>query len=109
MYYSEKSFKVSVFYNIELDGVPSDVSDIWEITVYCRNRNVDSTGVIADYDSIETFLQNKLCAYNKLNDVQDNPTEENMAMWLCEQIVPCYKIKIKTADNKVVIYEEDEI
>ena len=109
MYYSKKSFKISVFYSIELNDIPSDVSDIWEITVYCRNRNVDSTGIIADYESIELFLQDRLGAYNKLNNLVCNPTEEVMANWICEQIVPCYKVDIKSMDGKIVTYEEDKI
>ena len=110
MYYSEETFKVPVCYALKVDDEYSDVSDIWNITVYCKGRNVDSNGMLADFDNISNFLYGRLSEYNNLNNlVGFDPTEETMARWICEQIVPCYKIKIVTADGKLVIFEEENI
>ena len=110
MYYSEETFTIPVYYTLKIDNVFNDITDTWAITVYCKGRNVDSNGMLADFDNIANFLNDKLMEYNKLNDLVDfEPTEETMAKWICEQIVPCYKVKIVTVDSKSVIYEEENI
>ena len=41
-----------------------------------------------------------------LNDVVDfNPTAENMARWVCEQVPHCYKVQIQESEGNVVEYE----
>ena len=43
-----------------------------------------------------------------LNEVVDfNPTAENMARWICEQVPHCYKVQIQESEGNVVEYEID--
>lgn len=105
MYLSNKTFNVAVSYKID-DRL---CRDYWNITVYCRTRNLFNADMVADYDTISKVIEDNL-ASDVLNSlVEFNPTEELMAKWICEQIVPCYKVRIDTTDGRTIIYEEEEI
>ena len=54
----------------------------WIITVYCRSE--------------------------VLNEVVSlNPTAENIARWVCEQIPTCFKVEVRESEGNTVIYEKD--
>ena len=37
-----------------------------------------------------------------------NPTAENIARWIVDQLPTCYKAKVQESDNNIAIYEIDE-
>ena len=43
-----------------------------------------------------------------LNDVVPfNPTAENIAKWVCEQIPNCYRVSVQESEGNVATYERD--
>ena len=75
----------------------------WIITVYCQSETLDENGMVVDFSHIKEIVKGQL-DHKFLNDVMDaNPTAENMARWICEQVTHCYKVQyaIETAKAKI--------
>ena len=80
----------------------------WIITVYCRTKELDANGMVCDFTHIKRAVQDKL-DHKVINEVIDgiNPTAENMAKWICQQIPNCYKVSVQESEGNIAIYEED--
>jgi 6-pyruvoyltetrahydropterin/6-carboxytetrahydropterin synthase len=37
-----------------------------------------------------------------------NPTAENIARWVSEQIPHCYKVSVQESEGNIAIYEKDD-
>jgi 6-pyruvoyltetrahydropterin/6-carboxytetrahydropterin synthase len=37
-----------------------------------------------------------------------NPTAENMARWIVDEVPNCYKAKVQESDGNIAWYEKDE-
>ena len=47
--------------------------------------------------------------HTAINDVVDfNPTAENMARWICEQIPNCYRVDVQESEGNLASYTVDE-
>lgn len=79
----------------------------WIVTVYCRAKELDENGMVTDFSHIKQNIQGQL-DHKNLNEVLPfNPTAENIARWICEQIPACYKVEVQESEGNMVIYEED--
>lgn len=79
----------------------------WIITVYCRSAELDENGMVADFSYIKELVKEKLDHQN-LNEVLSfNPTAENIACWVCEQIPTCFKVEVQESEANIAIYEKD--
>lgn len=79
----------------------------WIVTVYCRAKELDENGMVTDFSHIKQNIQGQL-DHKNLNEVLSfNPTAENIARWICEQIPACYKVEVQESEGNMVIYEED--
>lgn len=80
----------------------------WIITVYCRTKELDANGMVCDFTHIKRAVQDKL-DHKVINEVIDgiNPTAENIAKWICQQIPNCYKVSVQESEGNIAIYEED--
>ena len=77
------------------------------ITVYCRSKELNADGMVIDFSHIKKAVKSKLDHQN-LNDILPfNPTAENIARWVCEQIPSCFKVEVKESEGNTAIYEED--
>ena len=46
--------------------------------------------------------------HKNLNEVIPfNPTAENIARWVCEQIPTCFKVEVQESEGNIAIYEKD--
>ena len=80
----------------------------WIITVYCKSKELNANGMVIDFKHIKNMVSDKL-DHQYINDIVDfNPTAENMAKWICEQIPNCYKVSVQESEGNIAIYEEDE-
>ena len=79
----------------------------WIITVYCRSMQLDENGMVVDFTHIKKAVKNKLDHQN-LNEVLPfNPTAENIACWICQQIPHCFKVEVQESEGNKVVYEKD--
>ena len=79
----------------------------WIVTVWCKSKTLDDNGMVMDFTHIKREVQDKL-DHKFLNDVvQFNPTAENIAKWVCEQIPHCYRVSVQESEGNVATYERD--
>ena len=79
----------------------------WVITVYCRAERLDENGMVVDFTRIKEAVMGRLDHQN-LNEVLPfNPTAENIARWVCEQVPHCYRVEVKESEDNTAVYEKD--
>ena len=79
----------------------------WIVTVWCKSQTLDSNGMVIDFTHIKREVQERL-DHKFLNDVVEfNPTAENIAKWVCEQIPHCYRVSVQESEGNVATYERE--
>ena len=79
----------------------------WIVTVWCKSQTLDANGMVIDFTHIKREVQEKL-DHKFLNDVVPfNPTAENIAKWVCDQIPNCYRVSVQESEGNVATYERD--
>lgn len=111
MYYVSKRMEISACHRLSL-SYESKCTNLhghnWIITVYCKAKELNSDGMVCDFAHIKQIVHEQL-DHKMLNDVFDfNPTAENIARWITDQIPTCYKTSVQETDGNIAIYEEDE-
>ena len=77
----------------------------WIITVYCKSEELNAEGMIEDFSAVKSIVTRRLDHQN-LNEVLSfNPTAENIAKWICDQIPTCYRVVVQESENNTAIYE----
>lgn len=80
----------------------------WIVTVYCKSEKLNENGMVCDFKHIKEKIHGQL-DHKMLNEVLHfNPTAENIAKWIVEQIPNCYKAEVRESEGNVAIYEIDE-
>ena len=79
----------------------------WIVTVFCRAEKLNEDGMVVDFKHIKNMVHAKL-DHQYLNQVVDfNPTAENMAKWICDQVPGCFKVQVQESEGNIAIYEKD--
>lgn len=79
----------------------------WIVTVYCRSKELNADGMVTDFTHIKEKVKDKL-DHKHLNDVLPfNPTAENIARWICDEVEKCYKVEVCESEGNTAIYEKD--
>ena len=79
----------------------------WMITVYCRSKELNADGMVVDFSQIKQAIKEKL-DHQDLNEILPfNPTSENIAKWICDQLPTCYKVEVQESEGNIAIYEKD--
>ena len=109
MYYVSKRIEIAGAHYLKLN-YESKCSNLhghnWIVIVYCKTEELDSNGMVIDFKHIKEKIDNKL-DHQYLNEVVNfNPTAENMARWICEEIGDkCYKVSVQESEGNIAIYE----
>ena len=110
MYTVIKRMEISAAHSLKL-SYRSKCEDLhghnWMITVYCRSKELNADGMVVDFSHIKRSVKS-LLDHQNLNDILPfNPTAENIAFWVYEQIPSCFKVEVKESEGNTAIYEED--
>ena len=77
----------------------------WTIDVFCKNDTLNENGMVVDFTEIKKIVHGKLDHQN-LNEALDfNPTSENIAKWIVDNVPFCYKAIVRESQNNEAIYE----
>ena len=111
MYYVSKRMEIAGAHNLKLD-YESKCTNLhghnWIVTVYCKSSILNQNGMIIDFKKVKELVSDKL-DHQYLNEVVDfNPTAENMAKWICDNVPYCYKVSVQESEGNIAIYERDE-
>lgn len=110
MYYVEKRMEISAAHRLALNYA-SKCQNLhghnWHVRVYCKSRKLNENGMVEDFTLIKKRIHDQLDHAN-LNEVFDfNPTAENMAKWMCDQIPTAYKVSVQESDGNIATYVKE--
>lgn len=80
----------------------------WIITVHCKAKELNAEGMVVDFKQIKDKIHGYLDHGNFNELLPFNPTAENIAHWICEQIPQCFRVDVEESRNNSVTYIVDE-
>lgn len=108
MYYISKKIEISGAHRLELD-YESKCTQLhghnWQVEVFCKSDVLDPNGMVVDFSKISSVV-GRLDHRNINEVIEVNPTAENIARWICEQIPHCYKVSVQESAGNTAIYEK---
>ena len=104
MYYVSKRMEIAGAHRLTLD-YESKCQNLhghnWIVIVYCKSKELNHNGMIVDFKHIKNKISDKL-DHTFINEVVDfNPTAENMAKWIHDQIPNCYKVSVQESEGNM--------
>ncbi|WP_075964199.1 6-carboxytetrahydropterin synthase QueD [Parabacteroides massiliensis] len=110
MYTVIKRMEISAAHSLSL-SYPSKCENLhghnWIVTVHCRSKELNADGMVIDFSHIKRIVKDQL-DHRNLNEVLPfNPTAENIARWICDQLPCCYKVEVQESEGNTAIYEKD--
>lgn len=111
MYYITKRMEIAGAHRLNLP-YESKCANLhghnWIITIHCKSDKLTDYGMVVDFTHVKRMIHDRL-DHQCLNDILDfNPTAENMAKWICDQIPSCWKVEVQESEGNIATYEVDE-
>lgn len=79
----------------------------WIVTVHCKADKLNSDGMVVDFSHIKERIHDYLDHGNFNELLPFNPTAENIARWICEQIPECYRVDVEESEDNIASYVDD--
>ena len=110
MYYITKRMEIAGCHQLSL-SYPSKCTRMhghnWIVTLHCKARELNKDGMVADFTAVKQQIHGYL-DHGNFNDLLPfNPTAENIARWICDQVEHCYRVEVQESEGNVAIYEKD--
>lgn len=108
MYEVRKRIEISSAHRLMLD-YESKCTNLhghnWIIDVFLRSETLNKNGMIMDFTEIKRKIQDKF-DHKVINDEVDfNPTAENIAKYICDVLAPyCYRVDVQESIDNVASY-----
>lgn len=110
MYYVIKRLEIAGCHSLSL-SYPSKCQQLhghnWIITIHCKAKQLNSDGMVVDFTKIKEKIHGYLDHGNFNELLPFNPTAENIAKWVCDQVEHCYKVEVQESEGNTVIYENE--
>lgn len=109
MYYAVKTLEIAGCHKLDLP-YESKCRNLhghnWKIKIFCMSATLNPQGMVVDFAEIKKQIHGYL-DHGNLNELLPfNPTAENIAHWICEQIPQAYRVEVKESENNLAIYED---
>ena len=110
MYYVVKRLEISAAHSLML-SYESKCEDLhghnWIVKIYCKSESLNEDGMVTDF----TLIKKKISAaldHKNLNEVLPfNPTAENIARWICDNVENAYRVEVWESEMNMAAYERD--
>ena len=109
MYTVIKTVEISGAHRLRLP-YPSKCSQMhghnWIIEVTLQSETLDENGMVLDFSRIKDVVMqlDHVCINDVLGDI--NPTAENIARWIADQLPHCVRVTVRGSAGNVAIYEK---
>ena len=111
MYYVSKRMEIAGSHKLTL-SYDSPCQNLhghnWIITVFCKAETLNADGMIVDFKHIKEQIHKKLDHQNINEVLPFNPTAENIAKWVAEQIPECYKAQVQESEGNIAVYIKED-
>ncbi|MCQ2212210.1 MAG: 6-carboxytetrahydropterin synthase [Bacteroidaceae bacterium] len=111
MYYVSKQMEIAGCHALNL-SYRSKCENLhghnWKITVHCKSRELNQDGMVIDFTHIKEQIHDYLDHGNFNELLPFNPTAENIARWVCDQVPNCYRVDVEESTSNIASYEKDD-
>lgn len=111
MYYVSKQMEIAGCHHLDLH-YESKCQNLhghnWIVTVHCKAEELNEDGMVVDFKEIKNKIHGYLDHGNFNELLPFNPTAENIARWVCEQIPTCWRVDVEESKANIATYIKED-